>query len=83
MIVLAVWHEISIRYILWGLLHAIAINVWYRYEATRWYKKLSVYPVCQHVIGTVVTLNFVMLSFVLISGHSLIDSVKVLRTLLF
>lgn len=83
MIVLGIWHEISIRYILWGLLHAIAINIWYRYEATGWHKKLTLYPLLQNAIGVVVTLNFVMLSFVLISEPSLTDSFKVLQTLFF
>ena len=83
MIVLSIWHEISIRYILWGLLHAVAINIWYRYEATSWHKKLTMYPLLQNAIGVVLTANFVMLSFVLISEPSLTDSFKVLRTLFF
>jgi alginate O-acetyltransferase complex protein AlgI len=83
MIVLGIWHEISIRYILWGLLHAIAINVWHRYEATGMHKKLSNYPVFQHALGIAVTLNFVMLSFVMISEHSLTDSLTIFQTLLF
>ena len=83
MIVLGIWHEISIRYILWGLLHAVAINIWHRYEATSWHKKLAIYPLLQNAIGIVVTMNFVMLSFVLISEPSLTDSLKVLQTLFF
>jgi alginate O-acetyltransferase complex protein AlgI len=83
MIVLGIWHEISIRYILWGLLHAVAINIWYKYEATSWHKKLNLYPLLQNAIGVVVTLNFVMISFVMVSEPSLNDSFKVLQTLFF
>jgi alginate O-acetyltransferase complex protein AlgI len=83
MIVLGIWHEISIRYILWGLLHAVAINIWYKYEATSWHKKLTLYPILQNTIGVVVTLNFVMISFVMVSEPSLNDSFKVLQTLFF
>jgi len=83
MIVLGIWHEISIRYLLWGFLHALAINVWHKYETTKWHKKLRAYPVFQQVAGILITLNFVMLSFVLISENSLTGSIKVLQTLLF
>lgn len=83
MIVLGIWHEISIRYLLWGILHALAINIWHRYESTALHKKLSKYPVFQNVTGVIVTLNFVMLSFVLISENSLSQSFNLLQTLLF
>lgn len=83
MLILGLWHEISIRYILWALLHAFAINVWYKYEATNWHKNLKVNPVLKQLIGMVITLNFVMLSFVLVSENSLYDSFKVLRILFF
>ena len=83
MIVLGIWHEISIRYLLWGILHALAINVWHRYESTTWHKKLNKYPVFQNVTGVIVTLNFVMLSFALISENSLSQSFNILQTILF
>lgn len=83
MVVLGIWHEISFRYLLWGLLHAFGINVWHKYETTKLHKKICMYPVLQQVTGILITLNFVMLSFVLISGSSLDDSIKIFKTLLF
>ena len=46
-------------------------------------KKLSKYPAIQNVAGVIITLNFVMLSFVLISENSLSQSFNLLQTLLF
>ena len=32
MVILGLWHEISLRYILWGLYHAIGIALWHQYQ---------------------------------------------------
>lgn len=81
MIVLSIWHEVSVRYLVWGLLHAAAISVWHKYENSVCHKFLSAYPNFQKVLGVFFTLNFVMLSFVLISEKSLSESVTVLQTM--
>jgi alginate O-acetyltransferase complex protein AlgI len=33
MIVLGVWHEISLHYVLWGLYHAVGLTTWRRFDA--------------------------------------------------
>ncbi len=83
MIVLGIWHEVSLRYLLWGFVHAIAISLWHKYEASWLHKKIAIFPLFQQIAGIIITINFVMLSFVLISENSLYDSLKLLRILLF
>ena len=82
MITLGLWHEISIRYILWGLLHAFAINVWYKYENTAFQKRLDKIPIFKKVLGIFITIHFVMFSFVLVSENTLLESIQIFKILL-
>ena len=82
MIILGAWHEISLRYIFWGILHAIAINIWYKYDGCKFQKKLHKYPLLQRGLGIMITLHFVMLSFVFISENNLSESFKMIQVLL-
>lgn len=81
MFTLGLWHEISLRYILWGVLHAIAINIFHRYEKTTFSKRLTQFPFLKNTIGILLTSHFVMLSFVLISEESLGESIDYFKTL--
>lgn len=81
MFVLALWHEISLRYILWGLAHALAISIWHQYKSTRIYQLLSRFPFLQKGIGIFVTIHFVVLSFVIIKEDSIEASIEVYKIL--
>ncbi|TDG35895.1 MBOAT family protein [Pedobacter changchengzhani] len=83
MLILGLWHEISIRYIIWGILHAIAINIWHQYEGTNFQKKLNHFPKIQAGIGIFITLNFVMLSFVIIREETLSNALETYKILFF
>lgn len=82
MITLGLWHEISIRYILWALLHALAINIWYKYENSFLQKKLDHIPLLKKGLGIFITIHFVMFSFVIVSENTLNESLEVFKTLL-
>jgi alginate O-acetyltransferase complex protein AlgI len=82
MIVLGLWHEISIRYILWGLSHALAINIWYKYENTSFQKRLKRIPLLKKGLGIFITIHFVVFSFVFVSERSLLDSIHIFKILL-
>mgnify|MGYP000630960753 CR=1 FL=1 len=82
MITLGLWHEISIRYILWALLHALAINIWYKYENTAFQKKLNLVPLFKKGLGIFITGHFVMFSFVFVSENTLLKSIQVFKNLL-
>ncbi len=82
MVSLGLWHEISIRYILWALLHAFAINVWYKYENTSFQKKLDRIPLLKKCLGVFITIHFVMFSFVVVSESTLLESIHIFKILL-
>ena len=86
MLVLGLWHEISPRYVLWGVYHGLGIALWQRFQDV------------EHVLPTIesrgvrvaleglsiaVTFHFVMLGFVLVHFDSLEASLAVYRILLW
>ncbi len=83
MFVLGAWHEISVRYLLWAAIHALAITVWHRYESSSLSKKMSTYPIVKQCLGIFITLNFVILSFILVSEKDLSASLEILKVLFF
>lgn len=65
MLVLGLWHAISLHYLLWGLYHAIGLSVWRRFSALTPAMGRLPAPV-RHawtVVSVFLTLNFVILSF--------------------
>lgn len=81
MITLGVWHEVSIRYILWSLLHALAINIWYKYEKSNIQKTLEKYPLFKKGLGIFITIHFVIFSFVFVSEDNLNESLEIFKIL--
>ena len=66
MVLIGLWHELSIRYVLWGVYHSLGIAVWHSFQPLK--KRLPVldksrwkYPV--HVVSVFLTVNFVFASF--------------------
>lgn len=66
MVILGLWHEISLRYILWGFYHAIGIALWHQFQKIKpgllqtvpAYLKLP-----GQVLSVLITLNFVIASY--------------------
>jgi len=83
MLVLGAWHEISLRYLLWGGMHALAISIWYQYEGTILQQKLSQFPYLQRGLGIIITLHFVIFSFIWIKEDSLLESFQLFKRLFF
>lgn len=79
MLILGVWHEVSFRYILWGFLHAVVINLWHRFEKSKFRNSMSRYPIIQKYSGILFTAHFVMFSFVIVSENSLNESIDLLK----
>lgn len=82
MLVLAFWHELSLRYVLWGLSHALAIQAFNYYKASGLYWKLNRFPRMRSFTGNLITLHFVMLSFVLIKEPDLAGAFKEIAKIL-
>jgi len=71
MIVLGLWHEISLRYVLWGAYHAVGIALFRRFDALVGPAVAELSPTAAagwRVMATLLTLHFVMLSFLVTSN---------------
>ncbi len=66
MLVLGLWHAVSLHYLIWGLYHATGLAVWRRWEA---FKDRTARPISPLVsrgwkaTSRVLTLHFVMFSY--------------------
>jgi len=66
MVILGLWHEISLRYILWGLYHAIGIALWHQFQKVKPGLQQAVpayFELPGRVLSVLITLNFVILSY--------------------
>lgn len=66
MVILGLWHSLSLHYLLWGLYHGIGLTVHRRYRKARGGKLRPRGPVGSRaiqVVTTFMTLNFVVFSF--------------------
>lgn len=79
MLVLGLWHEVSLKYIAWGLYHALGIVV-FRYWQTITFPKLTkgaLPKVITYPLATALTFNFVILSFAITRAGSLTEALKI------
>lgn len=67
MVAIGLWHEISLRYVLWGIYHGLGIIVWQQL-AHRLGPPVErpVLRIAANTCGGLVTLHFVMLGFLLV-----------------
>ncbi|MEM7159508.1 MAG: MBOAT family O-acyltransferase [Myxococcota bacterium] len=82
MLILGIWHELSLRYVLWGLFHGVGIVVhrlWLAYVGPR----IGGVPGwIRYGVGMVVTFNFVVLGYSLTRTDSLAEAGRVFVTIL-
>lgn len=81
MLVLGLWHEFSIRYIVWGIYHGVGIMIWQQFQHLKTHlpqtdKKIAVYP--WRVFSTLLTLHYVLVGFVLVRHDTLGGAAKYL-----
>ncbi len=85
MLAIALWHELSARYLLWGLYHGLGIVAWQMFQRVR--------PALPAARGraarlladggaTALTFNFVILSFVLIKEATMTDTLRAYSAIL-
>jgi alginate O-acetyltransferase complex protein AlgI len=87
MLVVGLWHEVSLRYVLWGLWHGVGLAVWQGYrrmvESGAIGGRGAVLPSwMSQSLGVLLTFHYVMLSFVLLADGSLAESMGTLQLLL-
>jgi alginate O-acetyltransferase complex protein AlgI len=87
-ITIGLWHEISARYILWGLWHGVGILIWRQFQLTK--RRLRL-PKIQSPLwsgiatGTSIfaTVNYVWFGLVIVTAESLTGSLAVYKAFLF
>lgn len=66
MLVIGLWHELSMKYIIWGLFHGVGIAIWHIYKNSQLAKRLTATLPFYDIWAKVLTFHFVVLSFVIV-----------------
>jgi alginate O-acetyltransferase complex protein AlgI len=85
LLVIGLWHEISLRYLVWGLYHGLGIVVWQlfqRYKPQRWRAQTLWTQRCAAALSTVFTLNFVIVGFAITKQATLADGLSAVLLIL-
>lgn len=70
MLVLGLWHEISSYFIIWAVSHAVAINIWHAYNHSTFQKKVHQLIPFHKALGWLLTMHFVMFSFIILKEEN-------------
>lgn len=69
MLAIGLWHDISLKYVIWAFYHGAGIAIWHLYNKSS--KSFLLSKVTGYnIIGAMVTFHFVMYSFVIIQHES-------------
>ena len=86
LVFVGIWHEASLRYLLWGAYHGLGIVVWQRFQVIKTRlpqvqntKLISIL----HLFSIIATLHFVWLGFLLVRQDDPMAMFDTLKTLLF
>ena len=85
MIVIGLWHEMSVRFLAWGLYHGIGIAAWTtleRWKPGHWTLSSAVGAPLARALSTLLTFNFVVIGFAFAKEPSLGAAFAVYRTML-
>jgi alginate O-acetyltransferase complex protein AlgI len=85
MVVIGLWHELSPRYLAWGLYHAAGIVIWQTFQRVKEHLPAPQAPWARgaaSLAGVALTFNFVMLSFAITKEPTLLDAAGVFATIL-
>ena len=85
MILFGLWHEISLKYIVWGAYHGIGIAIWQRFQTVKkgWppIESAALRTVID-VLSVLLTFHFVVFGFVFMYQPTLTAALAVYATLL-
>lgn len=70
MLVIGLWHELSLKYIVWGTFHGIGIAVWHIYKRSKIVDQLEKRLPFYDIFARLLTFHFVVLSFIIIKEES-------------
>jgi D-alanyl-lipoteichoic acid acyltransferase DltB (MBOAT superfamily) len=85
MVILGLWHEISWRYLVWALYHGAGIALWHGFQRIK-----PALPsieskggqIATKVFSNFLTMNFVILGFLIVKEPTLRESIRVIEELL-
>ena len=88
MLAIGLWHEVSHRYLLWGIYNGVGIVVWQQFQALK--RHLPPITLLQrpwgrkalYALSVVLTFHFVMVGFVIVQQATLADTLAFFKTLL-
>lgn len=80
MLILGLWHEFSVRYLVWGAYHGLGIACWQAARGSRWHiGRQGTSARIWTLASWLLTMNFVILSFAFTKELHIGDAVRVLR----
>jgi alginate O-acetyltransferase complex protein AlgI len=78
MVVIGLWHEISLRFLLWGAYHGLGLILWQQWQDFKVTRGLSA-PVAWarplHVLSVLATVHFVWFGFVILTAPTVGDAI--------
>ncbi len=83
MLIFGLWHEVSPRYVVWGFYHGAGILAWQQWQRVRtaippgW----RLPPAIATPVSTLLTVNFVILSFAITRSDTLTQAMAILRVI--
>lgn len=83
MLVIGLWHDLSLKYIVWGLFHGLGIAIWHLYKNSSLAKGLAQQLPFYESLAKLLTFHFVVLSFVIVMEPNWGAVWETYQTLLF
>jgi len=80
LLAVGLWHEISLRFVCWGLFHGFGLVVWQRFQSAKPHLpqvKSRVLRLAWRIFSTVFTAHYVWFGFAIVRKHSLQDVLHV------
>jgi D-alanyl-lipoteichoic acid acyltransferase DltB (MBOAT superfamily) len=82
LVLIGLWHEVSLRYLLWGVYHGIGVAVWHQFQHVKPMLGKPGGPALQfarNALSTLLTVHFVWFGFVLVEQPTFAAALNVYR----
>lgn len=84
MVMIGIWHELSIRFIVWGLYHGLGIVIWQKFQKTKHFLPTmpKILKPAIDILSVLLTLHFVWLGFNIINYPTLEEAFNAMKTII-